>query len=179
MKPGEFEIKVAGADDCEGMATACSRSLLTAYRGVIPDGVFDPEMISPERLAAEITAGMADFGPDDRLFAAESDLGIVGYSYARPYPTEFGLGAGQIKSLYVDPDWWGRGVGTALSQAALDFIASRGHQLAVLHVLKMNVAGRQFYEQRGWTYDCELLPMEIGMHVRYRWQQTARAEAAE
>lgn len=57
---------------------------------------------------------------------------------------------GELYSLYVDPELWGRGHGSALHDAALGELVSRGYASAVLWVLEDNAHARGFYLARGW-----------------------------
>ena len=57
---------------------------------------------------------------------------------------------GQLITLYVEPGWWGTGVGRAVHDAALDRLARRGVDRVVLWVLSTNARARRFYERQGW-----------------------------
>lgn len=57
---------------------------------------------------------------------------------------------GQIVGLHVLPGVWGRGFGSALHDAAIDLLATKGHQIAGLWVIAANQRARQMYEERGW-----------------------------
>jgi len=57
---------------------------------------------------------------------------------------------GELYSLYVDPELWGRGHGSTLHDAALGELVSRGYASAVLWVLEDNAHARGFYLARGW-----------------------------
>lgn len=54
----------------------------------------------------------------------------------------------ELRSLYVDPDWSGFGVGTALLRRAEAMIAAAGHERVVIGA---SLAGLPFYEQRGYS----------------------------
>ena len=54
----------------------------------------------------------------------------------------------EVRSLYVDPDWSGLGVGSALLLRAEAMIAAAGHGKVVIGA---SLAGLPFYEQHGYS----------------------------
>ena len=62
--------------------------------------------------------------------------------------------------LYVDPAFWGRGVGRALMLQAL---AGFGYLQATLWVLDSNARARRFYEAGGWQPDNSTRTARMGV----------------
>lgn len=60
---------------------------------------------------------------------------------------------GELYSLYVDPEHWGRGLGTRLHDGALTHLAREGWSEAILWVLEGNTGAQRFYERLGWCDD--------------------------
>jgi GNAT superfamily N-acetyltransferase len=60
---------------------------------------------------------------------------------------------GELYAIYVDPSWWGRGVGRALIGEARRLLVERGHAEAVLWVLAGNSRAEGFYLSDGWRPD--------------------------
>lgn len=58
---------------------------------------------------------------------------------------------GYIYHTAVHPDWRGRGIGTALVQAALDALKAEGIHKAALLVFRRNEGGNAFWEKQGFT----------------------------
>jgi GNAT superfamily N-acetyltransferase len=56
-----------------------------------------------------------------------------------------------LDGLYVQPQWWSRGVGRALHDEVLDRLRAEGCQRCHLWVLEDNDRARQFYERLGWA----------------------------
>jgi GNAT superfamily N-acetyltransferase len=77
-----------------------------------------------------------------------------------------------VYAIYVDPDLWGRGIGSSLLARAVEDLRSRRHTSATLWVLGANEAGRRFYENRGWVAGGSTKPYDAGdaelEEVRYR-----------
>ena len=71
----------------------------------------------------------------------------------------FASGQGEIANLAVDPDARGKGVGSALLDAALEQGKRQGAEEVFLEVRSSNRAARQLYESRGFS--------EVGRRRRY------------
>lgn len=76
------------------------------------------------------------------------------------------------KSLYVDPERWGSGIGRCLITAGCAQLTSQGYGTASLWVLSGNDRVRRFYERAGWHCDGTERTDSIGDHavreVRYQ-----------
>jgi len=103
-------------------------------------------------------------GPGGRLVVACQHDRITGVSYAVSFgPT------GWIGNVAVDPGARGQGVGTAVSEAAMDWLRRAGVATMLLTATEM---GRPIYERLGfaddgvgygiWTRDQQLLPAADG-----------------
>jgi ribosomal-protein-alanine N-acetyltransferase len=79
---------------------------------------------------------------------------VVGYVVAW-----FAAGQGEIANLAVDPDARGRGIGSALLDAALDEARHQRTDEVFLEVRSSNLRARQLYESRGFA--------EVGRRRRY------------
>jgi len=60
-----------------------------------------------------------------------------------------------LRTLYVLPDRWSSGIGSALHDFSLDRLRARGRSVAKLWTLEENRPARHFYEKRGWTLNGE------------------------
>lgn len=76
-----------------------------------------------------------------------------------------------LKSLYVRPDRWGEGVGSALLSAGIDRLP-RGVTMVSLAVLSNNRMGIGFYEKRGFErvgtgeYETDGVAYETAVYAR-------------
>jgi len=82
------------------------------------------------------------------FFVAVEDGSVVGYTHAgrlagRPRIAE-------LYRIYVDPERWNGGIGTALLGAVLDAACSAGTERIRLLVLADNEVGIEFYRARGF-----------------------------
>lgn len=60
-------------------------------------------------------------------------------------------GLAHLGQLFVLPDWWGRGVASALHNAAVDEMRAQGYERARLFTPTDHLRAKRFYERRGWT----------------------------
>ena len=60
-----------------------------------------------------------------------------------------------LRTLYVVPERWRSGLGSALHDLALERLRERGCREAKLWTLEENWTARRFYEKRGWTLNGE------------------------
>ena len=65
-------------------------------------------------------------------------------------------------SLYLLPEFIGRGCGKALLAAAVNRLAGQGFQEVLLWVLEENRRARHFYERAGFAAPGDFLVDEIG-----------------
>jgi len=61
------------------------------------------------------------------------------------------VGEGTLQTLYVLPDHWNEGVGSALHDLALNRLRATNVERARLWTLAENHRARAFYEKRGWS----------------------------
>lgn len=140
-----------------------SGSLLFQLRQSIPA---DAEAIALVQIRSAL-AGFADFrpagitvelDPADRVplwrerlpLVAETYDGIVGFAHFGPNADE---PVGEIYRFFVAPECWGKGVGQALMQRALEELRAARFDEALLWVHADNRRARRFYEAAGWRTD--------------------------
>jgi len=127
------------------------RSWQVAYRGLLPDAYLDG--LRPEDRAKRYTFGSPDPARPMTLVALVEGA-VRGFATTMPArdPPD-ATGKGEVAGLYVDPDWWGQGIGQALLTAARGRLAEQGFSSGVLWVLDGNTRARRFYEADGWVAD--------------------------
>ncbi|MEY9215216.1 ribosomal protein S18-alanine N-acetyltransferase [Thermobifida halotolerans] len=93
--------------------------------------------------------------PDRHYLVARDDGGrIVGYAGLRAVPPE-----GDVQTMAVAPDRWGRGIGRTLLSALLDEARRRGISAVFLEVRSDNPRAQDLYRRFGFT--------EIGVRPGY------------
>jgi len=92
--------------------------------------------------------------PGSTVTVAELDGRLCGFAGAGPSrDDDLDPPVGELYSLYVDPDSWGRGHGSALHDAALSGLTRGEFASAALWVLEGNARAQRFYQARGWRPD--------------------------
>lgn len=154
--------RLAVPDDSEDLADVHVTAWQRAYRGLVPDEFLDAldRSLRASWWAERISSGST-------VHVVE-DAGVVGFC-APGLADEPGWG--EIRSIYVHPDYWGRGLGRELLSAGLGSLVDDGHDRALLWVLEGNSRARLFYERQGWALGKPFRIEEIGgeqvAEVRY------------
>jgi len=133
-------VREATVDDIEAIQRVARRAWHETY------GFLDEEIVE-EMLAQGYSTEFLEEAierPELTLFVAGRDGEVVGYASCER-PDEEGIG--QV-SLYVDPDHWGEGFGTALLEQAESYLRELGASAVEDAVLADNEVGTAFYEPR-------------------------------
>lgn len=143
--------------DAEGTADARAITRINAlawreaYADLLPDEVIAQFGADP---SDEQLREYADRLAHDRdgIHLAESDGAPRGYSYVRwGEDTKSFVGENEagLKEIYVEPDYWGEGIGTALLERGIDALPENVERLR-LEMLDGNEVGHRFYAARGF-----------------------------
>ena len=132
--------------DAAAVADLHLRSAAAGFAHIFPP---DGPSLTLAETVEEWTARLGANRPAGwQAWAAEVDGALVGVLTAGPDPLE--PGAGQLSRLYVDPGFWGHGVGRRLFEVALDRLCARGMEWATLWCIEANQRARAWYERMGW-----------------------------
>jgi GNAT superfamily N-acetyltransferase len=147
-------LRPAEPEDAMGVARVHVRSWQAGYRGLLPDQYLDG--LRPEDRAQRYNFASEDVRDPATLVAVEDGM-ICGFATTAPardsdMPDDAGPW-GELFALYVDPDWWGRGVGAALISVARSRLLALGYRNAVLWLLAGNARADRFYRIDGWLPD--------------------------
>lgn len=167
MMPETFHIRVATISDLRAVAEVHSKAVRTAYPEVLPSEIFDPEFVAPEKMEKEFRKLLEGFGPRDTLLKAVADNKVIGICACGEDTELQEEETGYLQRVYVDPEWWGRGVGSALVDHAMELLAEHGFRKAALQVLENNRKAREFYEKRGWRFEQLVRVKNVGKELRY------------
>lgn len=140
----------------------------SAYRGILPDA-FLAEEYTPEKR----TAALREFWKartNESFYLVYIDGAPGGMLAFCPTENPF---VGDVKALYLLPEFQGQGFGRILMDRALAELKSLGCREAVLWVLEENQRARVFYEHCGFLADEGRQELTLGkpvLVVRYRRQ---------
>jgi GNAT superfamily N-acetyltransferase len=141
-------LRSAQPNDALAVARVHVRSWQVGYRGLLPDDYLD--RLLPEERARRYTFGGLD---EPATIVATQAGAIYGFATTAPSRDPGTRNQGELCALYVDPDWWDRGVGSALESAARAQLMQRGFANAVLWILEGNSRAARFYRTHGWMPD--------------------------
>lgn len=153
---GAIHVRQAGVADAVSVALVHVRAWQVAYAGIVPDEVL--AALDPVERAARWRTRLADPCRADTALVATMDGVVVGFSCVGPYrigqdSQRLDPEAGELYSLYVDPERWRVGAGRALMNAALTHLGRDGLRSVRLWVLVDNHPARRFYERCGFVAD--------------------------
>ncbi len=108
--------------------------------------------VRPEANREAMRETLGAYLVNDGLLVARLDGTIVGFvSVSIERGTlELDTTRGLLSNIYVRPAYRGRGIGTALLEAAEDSLAERGVDTMLLEVMAENEAARRFYRRHGY-----------------------------
>jgi ribosomal protein S18 acetylase RimI-like enzyme len=149
-----MQIRDADPADTVAIATVARASWHAAYDDLLGADTVDAtvdDWYAADSLQEEIAAVNED---DDTVFLVGEQAGeIEGFATAGPVADGERSPARAdafVSRLYVDPDCWGRGIGTALIRRVTNRLQEAGHERVWLEVFAENDAGRGFYESLGF-----------------------------
>ena len=136
--------KMETEDEINGKAYVHWKAWHEAYPGLVSQDYLD-------RLTLEKCAEMAHSWPDGILVAKEQGrvIGFAGYGNRG----EEAPGTGEIFAMYVLSEYYGKGIGQHLMDAALEKL--KGCRQICLWVLKKNKRAIRFYEKNGFCANGE------------------------
>lgn len=144
--------------DVRELSAAHARAWRAAYEGLLPASVIDQVAVEEpgdERVRSNYDR-LTDLGEGRVIVAEDAEGTIRGYAVFRWGENETKPsvrdGEAELKELYVDPDYWGEGYGSALLEAGLDNIPDDIDSVA-LETLAGNAVAIGFYEARGFERD--------------------------
>jgi ribosomal protein S18 acetylase RimI-like enzyme len=173
-EPEEIVVRDATIGDARAVAEANVRGWQVAYRGIMPDRYLDELADDFESQVARRRVHLG--APDEpRLFnlVAERDGAVIGWLAAGPSrDDDRHEKQAEIWAVYVHPDAWRTGAGSALMTAGIERLVEQGYTEATLWVFEANPRARRFYERYGYRTDGATGIFERGggqaIEVRYR-----------
>lgn len=162
MKAPLVAIRAAAADDWESVG-ALSQLLVKRHHAFDAARFVPPDALPPHdyaaRLRAEIARGEAT------VLVADDHGAVAGYTFAGLEPAnwkELRHDAGYIHDLVVAPERRGRGVGSALLDAAIDWFAARGIRRVMLWSAHANSGAQRLFVRAGFRATMTEMTIDLG-----------------
>ncbi|NHX35982.1 MULTISPECIES: GNAT family N-acetyltransferase [Halolamina] len=124
-----------------------------AYDGLLPPEILQDQTITPTEEDVQQWQEALRENQEGVLVAADDEgvvRGFVDVRWGDSETKEFvGDDEAGLKAIYVDPDWWGEGTGTALLERGLE-ILPESIDTVRLETFAENDIASQFYESKGF-----------------------------
>jgi ribosomal protein S18 acetylase RimI-like enzyme len=153
VEGGPVRVRRATPDDTEAIVAVTAAGWRTAYRDIV---AFDRLADLPiDRWHHEVHVGLRRPVEDAFSYVAEIDGEFAGYCFvaAPSRERELGPNVAELVAIYVEPERWSQGAGSALMRAAMDRLAQLPYDEVLLWTFKENTPAIAFYERHGWTRD--------------------------
>jgi len=171
-----LQIRQARHDDAAQIARVYIESWHDTYPGVLPASFLSAMTLKGQ--SARWEASIRAQGREAVLVAENVRDGIVGMASLGP-SRDGGIGFdGEVYTLYVDPSFYGHGVGRTLLKGAFVVLRKKGMSSCVIWAHARNHA-RFFYEAMGGRLVAERTAMVMGEAVpeaAYGWKKLALVE---
>ncbi|ESS02883.1 MAG: acetyltransferase [uncultured archaeon A07HR67] len=138
--------------DVEGLIRVHGLAWREAYDGILPDNVRNAQPVDPTAEDVDRWRTRLDDACADAFVAvvAGSVRGFVDVRWREANTKSFvDENEAELKAIYVHPDSWGDGIGTALLDRGLDALPDWITTIR-LETLADNAIGVRFYEARGF-----------------------------
>jgi len=143
-------IRLATSADAWAIARVHVLSWQTGYRGLVSDSVLDNLSI---KRRAEFWAGVfARPLANQRTFVAVSGA-VRGFVTGGRCRDEDSPTSGELQAIYVLPEQWETGTGSALHKVCIDALRADAFTDATLWVVEGNDRALRFYGKHGWKPD--------------------------
>ena len=159
-----MEIRyISESDDRNAVSRIYEQSWRAAYRGIIPQAYLDA--IPRGRWVKNLdTPGWST------MVCVENREYVGTSSFCRSRFEQF-PDAGEVISIYLLPEYFGKGYGTQLLRAVLGELKKQGFAEVFLWALEENHRAGRFYEKNGFSRSGETMETVIGgktlREVRY------------
>ena len=134
-----------------------ANSWKVAYRGIIPDAYLD-------QLSLERWTPFLKDSPFAGLILKVDEAYVATASITRARD-DMMKGWGEVVSIYVMPEHFGKGYGKKLFEHAIEALKEMGLEQVYLWVLEDNRQARDFYERNGFWASNDKMTLTIGGKV--------------
>ena len=170
MEAGSVRVRQARPDDTDAIVAVTAAGWRTAYRDIVAQDRLAGLPIA--RWRHEVHVGLRRPVEDAFSYVAEINGAFAGYCFVAAPSREPDLGrkVAELVAIYVEPERWGQGAGTALMRAALERLGDLPYDEVVLWTFKENAPAIAFYERHGWRRDGDekVHPRTEAVAIRFR-----------
>lgn len=157
-------------DEAE-LASCHTHAWQQSYRGLIPDQILNEHPLFFRERMLRWKSVVSGRTPAASFVAESARHGIIGFCTVEPARDKSQKGKGEIGAIYCLNEYKGKGIGTALFQAACLYLKDQGFPSVYLWVLKHNPSV-SFYRKIGGTQMTEEKTIDLGgplLEIGFEW----------
>ncbi len=146
-----FKVREPTKNDARDLAEVHVRSWQAAYKGQLPDEILDNLSVDQREQQWHLTLN----SPSNKVLVAEADQRIVAFISFGPVRDE-GLdknSVGEVYAIYALEEFWDRGIGRKLMEAALATLREMNCATVKIWLLDTNQRAISFYQKFGFSAD--------------------------
>ncbi len=147
-----MNIRKAIKKDAHSIANIQVKAWQLAYKGIMPKAYL--ASLSIDEKTKDWSNALSEKGPGNNLVVEDDGL-VVGFCVFGP-ARDKDLSTnnhGELVALNVLPDYWGKGLGSALIKTVFGLAKLEKREALFLWVLEKNYRARAVYEEQGFTLE--------------------------
>jgi ribosomal protein S18 acetylase RimI-like enzyme len=154
-------------EDIKSQAVVHALSFREGYKGIIPDSFL--RGYTPEKREIYF---IDEFKRSVYTFTVKDNGTLIGFStVGRCRDDDKDASVGEVWGLYIHPEYWSRGYGSALFDFVISELRNIGFREITLWVLEENKRARSFYRQKGFFFDGIKKEINLGKRlIKVRYQ---------
>lgn len=145
-----LRLRVAADTDLRSVATIHHRSTHAGYSAFLP-----PQILETITIESRLPRWQERFADEHHIIIASDGECDIGFAYVIDSP-EFRVREQddpELSHLFVVPEYWNRGVGRALCEAACTHVRENGAVRLLIWTFTANEQARSAYERWGFELD--------------------------
>ncbi len=151
-------VRLASPGDVTALGGVTGRAYAAAYPGIVPPAELEEWVTDAPAMWTRWRDALEERPPDHPSRAWVADRGgvILGYAITTSATSEYlppPDGAGELTSLYLDPDAIGTGIGRLLYDRSVRDLFERGFDPLVVWAFRDIPKAQRFYPRMGLTID--------------------------
>ena len=157
-----YQVRPATVRDAKAIAQIHVAAAQAAYKGLVPDDQLNAPSVDKRQAFWREAIEYSE--PQVHVVTKDDEIvGFVGFDRSRDKGTP--STTGEIWALYVLPDHWNQGAGTALWDAANDGLKEEGCTKVTVWVPARNERALRFFEHSGFKREMNTLKtVSVGSH---------------
>lgn len=141
-----MKIRLATISDIDQVAPMHMNAWRDAYRGIFPNSVL--EKLKPNDFSEKWYSWLKD--PLRVNWIVQSKDNFPGFISFGNTEKEDIFTNWEIFAIYIDPNYWGQGIGKSLMTSCMDFLKDNEISQVRLWIVQQNIGAQRFYENLGF-----------------------------